>query len=120
MRSQLSAASRTAQAVWFASFMLSKISPAIGQWDFGYRARISTGNVDSPLAYTTTSIPRSFNPRASSEMNNSVPPYCLGGTGIKGGAMRAIFICASKLDTDEKKVYQRQLAVGLLVIRWLG
>src|SRR5215469_12717595 len=45
--------------------------------------------VDSPFAYTVTSTPSACNPRARSAINNSVPPYSLGGTGMKGDATKA-------------------------------
>src|SRR5436853_7424802 len=53
---------------------------------------MSTGTLDSPLSKTITTIPDCRSPLASSATNNSVPPYLRGGTAIKGGAMRAIFI----------------------------
>src|SRR5215472_4812066 len=37
-------------------------------------------------------MPSRCSPRANSATNNSVPPYFLGGTGINGGATRAIRI----------------------------
>src|SRR5689334_6846825 len=39
-----------------------------------------------------TFTPFCFRPFASSAINSSVPPYFLGGTGIKGGETNAIFM----------------------------
>src|SRR5438067_431411 len=58
--------------------------------------------VEAPMVYTTTSTPRCCNFTARLPTNSSVPPYSLGGTGMKGGDIRAIFIvylerCAEQL-----------------------
>ena len=56
-----------------------------------YSERRFTLTVDSPLAYTFTSIPALANPSAKWATKSSVPPYSAGGTAIKVGAIRAIF-----------------------------
>src|SRR6267143_5626680 len=42
------------------------------------------GSSESPVAYTTTSMPRAVSALANSPTTSSVPPYPLGGTDTKG------------------------------------
>ena len=56
----------------------------------------STGQVDSGRATRPTVWPISRNPCASESMMRSMPPYPVGGTGMKGSAVRRILTASSR------------------------
>src|ERR1700730_6236906 len=63
------------------------------------------GRSESPVAYTTTSMPRAVSALANSPTTNSVPPYPLGGTDTKGvdtSAARRVIPPPSKNRTLEE------------------
>src|SRR5215469_17194704 len=90
--SQALEASLIAQVACSISLSCAYPSSLSGHCEFANSQRVVTSMVDSPFAYTVTSTPSAFNPRARSAINNSVPPYSFGGTGIKGDATKAIRI----------------------------